>query len=190
MSALAVVLLVVAQAPSTLEVEADFAYGFGARSAFGVLAGGAARWPLYEGRLARGEVEAGLLGGWQTESYDATAALLLPSVVSGANHRVELFAVGGHTVSFLESRRLQVGLLLFAGATHVAMRGTVRNDAQGIDRTYAAAATEFSFGFTLRAGFRLTRHVGVVARFVLPVPWAGVAISSYFMASGGLTVSW
>lgn len=189
MSALAVVLLVAAQAPSTLEVEADFAYGFGARPAFGVLAGGTARWPLYEGRLARGEVEAGLLGGWQTESYDASAALLLPSVVSGANHRVELFAVAGHTLSFLESRRLQVGLLLFAGATHLTMRGTVSNATQGINRTFAADATEFTFGFVFRAGFRITRHIGVVARFVLPVPWAGVAVSSYFVAGGGLTVS-
>jgi hypothetical protein len=178
--------LVVAQAPARVDVEADFAYGFGARSAFGALAVGSARWSLYETSDTRGALEAGLLVGYQNEPWSQTAALVLPSVVSGATHRVEVLALAGHTLSLLASRRLELGLLLFAGWTHVVLRGALRSDAQGFDRAYAADASEFTFGLSLRAGFQLTDRFSVGARFFLPVPYAGVAISSYFTASAGL----
>jgi hypothetical protein len=190
LSAIALALALVVLAPPHVDAEAAFAYGFGARSAFGVLASGTASWPLSETRAMRSGIEAGLIGGYQNEPYSLTAPLTLPSVVTGSNHRVELLAMGGPSLALLESRRLELALLAFAGWTHVSMRGSLRSDSQGFARSYAADASEFTFGLTVRLGVRLSPRVGLNARFLLPVPWAGLAVSSYFMASAGFTVRW
>lgn len=189
MSALLLVAAVLAQAPARTELDASFVYGFGARAAYGALVGGAVRWPLFEAKAVRGDVEVGLLGGYQHEPYAATAAFLQPALISGGTHRVELFGTGGATLAFLESRRLEAGLLLFGGLTHVALRGRVVSEVRGIDRVTSADAGEFTVGLLVRVGFRLTERLGVVARFLAPIPYAGVAISSYFLVSGGVTLS-
>lgn len=185
MSALALTLAVLASAPA-IELEADVAYGFGARSAFGGFLGGDARFAAYEVPTVRGTLEVGLLGGYQLEPYEQTAQLVLPAVVTGDTHRFEVFATLGHTLAFTPSRRFEVGLAVFAGVTHVLMRGKVVSAEQGFTRASVADATEFTFGAMLRLAVRLTPHWAVVGRFLGPLPYAGVAISSYFMASLGV----
>lgn len=96
--------------------------------------------------------------------------------------------VAGHTARLLASRRLLIGLQGFAGWTQLAMRGTLRDEGRGVSGTYRADATELTFGLTTLLGVQLSQHVALVGRFVLPVPHAGVAISSYFMAALGVTV--
>jgi hypothetical protein len=183
-----VVLLALGGAPSSVEVEASFVYGFGARQAFGGAAVGTAGWPVWASPGATGVLEAGVWAGYQNEPYALTAAYLAPSVVTGSSHRVEVFALVGHQVQLLESRRLQVGLQLFAGWTWLALRGQVVSAEQAISRSTSADASQFTFGLVVPLGFRLTQRVSVVARFLLPVPWAGLGVSSYFLASLGLSV--
>lgn len=175
--------LVLAASPA-VQLELDAAYGFGARSAFGGLLGGEARWTAWETSAARGTLEVGVLGGHQVEPYGSP--LLYPVEVTGATHRTEAFATLAHTFAFTTSRRLEAGLVLFAGVTHVALRGMVKSDAQGFTRQSNADGTEFTFGAMIRLAFRLTSHWAVVGRFFAPIPYAGVAISSYFMASLGV----
>lgn len=190
MSALSLALVVLGAAPTVapqgpaLELEVDAAYGFGARSAFGALVGANARWTAWDLAAARGALELGLLGGYQAEPYGSP--LLLPTVVSGATHRVEAFVTFAHTFAFSDSRRFEAGLALFAGVTHVALRGVVRSDAQGFTRASDADGTEFTVGAMVRLAVRLTPTWAVVGRFLAPLPYAGVAISSYFMASLGV----
>lgn len=188
MSPLPLLLVALAQAPGALEFDVNAVYGHGARPALGGLLTGGARWSLYEARAVRGELEVGLLAGYQHESYALTASVLVPEALSGGNHRVELFLTGGHTLALFESRRLELGLHPFVGLTHVAMRGSVRSDAQGFTRSYSADATEFTFGLMARLAFKLTPSVGIVARFIAPIPLGGLGVSSYFMASLG--VAW
>lgn len=181
-------LLTLAAEPPRVEAELAFVYGFGSRSAFGGAATATVGWPAWESAGAAGTLEVGLLGGYQNEPYGPSAAYLAPTVVTGSNHRVEVFAVGGHTFRLLESRRLLVGLQLFAGWTHVSMRGAVTDGVQGFSGTYRADGAEFTFGVMVTGGVRVTERISVVARFILPLPYAGVALSSYFMASLGASV--
>lgn len=188
MNALGLAVVLTLAAPPRVDAELAFVYGFGSRSAFGGAVEATLGWPVWESTAAEGTLEVGLLGGYQNEGYAPSAAYLAPTVVTGSNHRVEVFAVGGHTFRLLESRRLLVGLQLFAGWTHVAMRGALTDEVQGFSGTYRADGAEFTFGMLFAGGVRITDRFSVVARFILPVPYAGVAISSYFMASLGASV--
>lgn len=182
MSALGFLALVALSAePPRIDADLAFVYGFGARPAFGGVVGATAGWPVWEW----GTVEAGLLAGYQNEPYALSAAYLAPTAVTGSNHRVEVFAVGGHTFRLLASRRLSLGVQAFAGWTHVAMRGALTDAVQGISGTYRADGSEFTFGVLFLGGVRITDRLSIVARFILPVPYAGVAVSSYFMVSLG-----
>ena len=189
-AALVAVLAVFAQAPAAPRVDAEvaFAYGFGSRSAFGTVALATAGWPAWETRGGQGLLTAGVMGGYQYESYAASAAFLAPAQVSGSNHRSEVFAVAGHTLRLFPSRRLLVGLQLFAGWTHLAMRGSLTDAAQGVSGSYRADADEFTLGLLALAGVELSDRVAIVARFILPIPYAGIAVSSYFMASLGASL--
>lgn len=183
MTGLAMALVVIAASPA-IEVELDAAYGFGARSAFGGLLGANARWTAWDLPAARGTIEVGVLGGYQAEPYGSP--LLFPTVVTGATHRLEAFATIAHTFSFTPSRRFEAGLALFAGVTHIALRGTVQSEVHGFTRQSNADGTEFTFGAMIRLAVRLNSSWAVIGRFLAPIPYAGVAISSYFLASLGV----
>jgi hypothetical protein len=171
-----------------VDLELDFAYGYGSRTALGGLVGATAGWQVWETPGAAGTLDAGLLAGYQNEPYALSAAFLAPAVMTGSTHRFEAFAVVGHTARLLASRRLLVGVQGFAGWTQVAMRGTLTDSGRGVSGAYRADAAEFTFGLTALLGVRLTERVTLVGRFLLPVPYAGVAISSYFTAALGVAV--
>ena len=65
------------------------------------------------------------------------------------------------------------------------MVGTLSNTAQGVSRAYRADGGEFTMGTLVLAGVQVHQRVAVVGRFILPIPYQGVAVSSYFMASLG-----
>lgn len=187
--ALVMALLVSGQTPGPrIDLELDLAYGYGSRTALGGLVGATAGWPVWETPGAAGTLDAGLLAGYQNEPYALSAAFLPLVVISGSNHRLEAFAVVGHTARLLASRRLLVGVQGFAGWTQIAMRGTLIDEGRGVSGPYRADAAEFTFGVTALLGVRLSERVTLAGRFLLPVPYAGVAISSYFMAALGVGV--
>lgn len=183
-----VVLLAAAGAAPRVDVELALVYGNGSRTAFGGAAEATAGWQVWETAGGAGALEVGLLAGYQNEPYALVEALMGPSQVTGSNHRIELFAVVGHTLRLTASRRLLLGVQLFGGWTQLAMRGALTNADRGISGTYRADAAEFTTGLIFLAGVRLTERLSVVGRFILPVPYAGVAISSYFMASVGASM--
>ncbi len=188
-AAFVMALLVSGQVPGPrFDLELDFAYGNGSRTALGGLLGATAGWRVWETAGGSGTLEVGLLAGYQNEPYALSAAYLVPAVMTGSNHRVEVFGVVGHTVRLLPSRRLLVGVQGFAGWTRLVMRGTLTDAGRGVSGVYQADAAELTFGLTALLGVRLSERVTLVGRFILPVPYAGVAISSYFMAALGVSV--
>lgn len=68
------------------------------------------------------------------------------------------------------------------------MPGTLTDAGRGVSGVYRADAAELTFGLTALVGVRLSERVTLLGRFILPVPYAGVAISSYFMAALGVSV--
>lgn len=203
MSPLLFTLLVVSQAPAEaasqapapapapasrarrVEADAAFAFGYGSRMSLGATASWAMSWRFCDRQALDCRVRTGVLGGYQNEPYGVTAAFFAPSVVSGSNHRVELFGTVGLAAGFFPSRRLVLEVDLFVGWTGLWVSGTVKNDSVGLSRGFRASAHELTFGFNYALGVRLTDHVTVLSRVVLPIPYAGVAISSYFMATLG-----
>jgi len=177
-----------AEAPPRLDLDLAFAYGNGSRSAFGGLAGATAGWQVWETPGTTGTVDVGLLAGYQNEPYSQTAALLAPMVVTGSNHRSELFVVAGPSVRLLPSRRLLLGLQAFAGVTLLSMRGSLTDSGRGVSGSYRADAAEVTLGAIGVVGIALTERLSIVGRFLLPVPYAGVAVSSYFMATLGVSL--
>lgn len=192
MSAAGLVMLVAlaAEAPRPPHVDVDlaFVYGNGTRSAFGGAAAATAGWQVWETRGGTGSLDVGLLAGYQNEPYALDPARLAPLVVTGSSHRVEVFAVAGHSLRLLSSRRLLVGLQVFAGWTQLAMRGALTDAGRGVSGSYRADASELTLGLIAQVGFSLTERLAVVGRFVLPMPYAGIAVSSYFMAALGLSL--
>ena len=174
--------------PPRVDLQLAFVYGYGSRSSFGGALDVTVGWPVWERGGAAGTLEAGLLAGYQNEPYSQTAAALAPLVVTGSNHRVEVFAVAGHTVRFPSSGRLSVGLQLFAGWTQLAMRGSLTDAARGVSGSYRADAADFTFGLLASVGVRVSDRVSIVARGLVPVPYAGIAVSSYFMVSLGASL--
>lgn len=69
------------------------------------------------------------------------------------------------------------------------MRGALTDAVQGFSRSYAADADEFTFGVMLLAGLRVTDRLSIVARVIGPIPTSGVAVSSYFMATLGVSLA-
>lgn len=198
MSALALLTLLavtpaeVAEAPpvsasgaSRLEADVAFVYGFGARMAFGGAASAASSWRLCDTPALECRVRTGVFVGYQNEPFSTTSALFAPTVVEGSGHRAEVFGTVGFSANFFSSRRLRFDVDFFAGWTGLWLAGTLRNTELGLDRSTRASGHELTFGFNYTLGFRVTERVSVVARIILPIPWAGVAKSSYFMASLG-----
>lgn len=194
MSAL-LVLLLVSQAPETakparhLETDLAFAYGYGSRMSFGLTANAAMSWRVCDFTGLECRVRAGVLGGYQNEPYAVTSPFFAPSVISGSNHRSELFGTLGFATQFFRSRRVLLEVDFFLGWTGLWVDGRVQNDDVGISRRYRTSGHELTFGFSCAMGLRLTDHVTLVGRFLAPIPYDGVAISSYFMATLGPRVS-
>lgn len=172
-----------------LDVELGFAYGFGARSAFGAVVGATLGWTAWEKSASIGRLEVGVLGGYQYEPYAQSSAFLAPTRVSGGTHRIEAFALGGHAFHLLTSRRLRVALHGFVGLTNVAMRGRLADPVQSFSGVFQADRAELTFGAVASVGFRISERFWLLARFIAPIPYAGVAVSSYFMASAGVGLS-
>ncbi|MBL8957137.1 MAG: hypothetical protein JNK82_40565 [Myxococcaceae bacterium] len=194
MSALLVALLLsqaagVEKPARKLETEVAFAYGYGSRMSFGLTANAAMSWRVCNFGGLECRVRAGVLGGYQNEPYAVTAPFFAPSVISGSNHRVELFGTLGFATHFFSSRRLLLEIDFFTGWTGLWVDGRVQNDDAGISRAYRTSGHELTFGFSYALGVRLTDHVTLLGRFFAPIPYDGVAISSYFMATLGLRVS-
>lgn len=178
-----------ASARARLETDVAFAYGFGARHAFGATASGAMSWRVCDAPALACRVRAGVLAGYQNEPFGLLAPFFLPSVVTGQGHRAELFATLGFAAHFFSARRLLFEVDFFIGWTGLWLEGSVRNAELDLDRTTRATGHELTFGLNFTLGVRLTEHVALIGRVVLPIPYAGVAKSSYFMATLGPRVT-
>ncbi len=190
MSALLTLLLLSAtpDAPAARENELELAFiaGVSDRLALGGLAAFDTRWHAWGGRRISGGLELGLIASYQNEPYPLIRdGFLVPSEVSGANHRLQLLLAAGHGLRLL---RLTVGTHLFVGWTGLTAHGRLRNATHGIDQVVSGTNSELSFGAMLHARLRLTDALSLSLRVFLPVPNFAAGVSSLVSSSLGLSV--
>lgn len=173
----ALALLAAAALGVSVDLEANAAYGFGSRHAFGGVASATVGAELWEAPAGVGALELGLLAGYQAEPYALMAPFLPEAELTGASHRVLGLFFFGHGMRLLSSRRLLLGLHLFGGWTHLVVSGRVRNAVLGMDRAQTADAGRFTTGLSFTLGVRLTERVSLSARVLLPFPYASEVIS-------------
>lgn len=173
----ALALLTAAALGVSVDLEANAAYGYGSRHAFGAVASATVGTELWEAPAGVGALELGFLAGYQNEPYALLAPYLPEAELTGASHRVLGLFFFGHGARLLSSRRLLFGLHFFGGWTHLVVSGRVRNELLGMDRVHTADAGRFTTGLSFSLGVRLTERISLSARVLLPFPYASEVIS-------------
>ena len=174
------------ESPHRVEVGTSFVYAYGMRSTFGGLVEGTYGWRAWETGRAEGTLDLGLMLGYQAAPL--SNPYLGSGSISGAAHQLEALVVAGHTLRMPPSRRLVLSLQLFAGWTHLLMRGALKNPSVGVAQGYAADAGEFTYGVLLQLGFRVSDRVSIVTKMIGPIPNGCLSVKPYFMTSLGLSV--
>lgn len=169
------------------DVDASFAYGFGSQQAFGGFLEGRYGRKLWQTSLAEGELEAGLMMGWQAEPHSIFGSTFGDAKLSGANHRLEAWLVLGHGFRLPPSRKVLWSFQLFGGWTQLYARGGLENSERGVSGQANSDAGAFTAGLLTSVGVQVSERVAVTARFVAPLPYA-LAVNSWFMGSVGLSV--
>ncbi|MDP1829162.1 MAG: hypothetical protein Q8L48_38215 [Archangium sp.] len=141
-------------------VEASAVYGLSGRPAFGALVGGTWSWDW---------AEFGLLGGYQAEPYVLYEHYLQGARVTGATHRVQVLATAGASWKVW---RLALGAQLVGGWSHVVLHGTFVNEKWGVSGALDTAAGAFTLGAGLRITLRLSEHLDLSLRGLVPLPFA------------------
>ena len=154
-------------------IEASAVYGISSRPAFGALVGATWSWDW---------AELGLLGGYQAEPYVLYEAYLQGAQVTGATHRVQVLATAGAKWSFW---RLALGAQLLGGWSHVVLHGTLINEKWGVSGTLDTAAGAFTFGAGLSLTLRLSDHLDLTVRGLVPLPFAS-GVTGYATLALGL----
>ena len=175
------------ESTSRVDVDASFTYGFGNQQAFGGMLEGRYGLRLWETSLASGELEAGLMLGYQAEPHSLFGSYFGEASLSGENHRLETWLVVGHGFRLPPSRRVLWSFQLFGGWTHLFVRGGLVNEARGVSGAAKSDAGAFTAGLVTSVGIQVSERVAITARFVAPLPYA-MSVNSWFLGSLGLSV--
>lgn len=173
---------------SGLQLDVSFATGFGSRVSLGGVVQLTSSTPLWETPGAAGSLGLGVWAGYQLEPYAFSQAYLPGTQLTGATHRLEGLLLAGHDLQLFASRRLLVGVHLFAGWMHVVLRGGLVHPSVGVSGTSEADAGALTSGVVLRLGVRLTERVHLTARGLVPFPYA-TAVAPYVLLTLGVTVA-
>ncbi|MGC4121682.1 MAG: hypothetical protein QM765_45315 [Myxococcales bacterium] len=176
-----------AESPHRFDLDASFAYGFGSGQGFGGFLEGRYGFKLWETSLASGELQAGVLLGYQAEPHSVFGSYFGEAKLTGENHRLETWLVLGHGFRLPPSRRVLWSFQVFGGWTHYFVRGGLQNDSLGVSGQANADAGAFTTGLMTSVGISVSERVALTLRFVAPLPYA-MSVNSWFMGSLGLSV--
>ena len=174
--------------PGHLDLDLAIAYGNGGLHSIGATAGLGYGLPLWGDKDTTGQLDLGLILGYQAEPFSQTDHLMSGAATTGAAHRLEGLARLGVTVGFFPERTLEVGLGLFGGWTEVIMHGTLANSRYGVSANYDAAKGVLASGAILDIGVRLDERLAIVGQVLGFLPYADIAVTGYIIASLGLSV--
>jgi hypothetical protein len=172
-------------APPTVDLELSGVLGLKDAASFGGLAQVTLGVELWHTPAVAGSPTVGVLVGYQTEPYSSHASFFPGTTVGGATGRFELLLVAGHEFRFFPSRRLLVGVHLFAGWLHASAQGSLSNASVAVAGTYAASTNVLSSGALLRLGVRLTERFSVVGSVIGPFPYAAAVTPYVIFTVGG-----
>ncbi len=170
-----------------LDLDVSAVYGYGERHAVGGAAELAAALPVWHTNAADGWLRGGAFIGYQAEPYSQSNGFLGGAVASGAGHRLEGWIFVEHRFRLLPSRRLHFGVGIFGGLTELFIRGRVVNDARGVDGRFDYDQAVFTMGLSVTIGVDVHERVTIIAKGMAPFPYASGAITSYVLATLGVS---
>lgn len=163
-------------------------YAFSGYHAYGAGVDVTHGWRIWNSKLTSGTFDVGFVAGYQREPFSQANSILNGAEALGAGHRIEGLLTIGATANIPPSRRILCGLGVFGGWSHIIMRGYFSNPRYNISGDYRADKGVWASGIDAHFGFRATDRVSVVARSLVPLPYAPAPVTSYLIALLGVTI--
>lgn len=163
-------------------------YGFSGYQAYGAGADVTNAWRIWNHKLTSGTFDAGFIAGYQREPFSQANSILNGAEALGAGHRIEGLLTIGSTAYIPPSRRILCGVGVFGGWAHIIMRGYFSNSRYNISGDYKADKGVWASGIDAHFGVRATDRISIVARSLVPLPYAPVPVTSYLIALLGVTI--